>query len=491
MIPHGAGDQWVVPLQPSRSDDITPLAESRRMTERRSVISLTLILAVAAVLRALNLNAELWFDEIVSVLNFVEPRLSTVLTSYGLANNHVLNSALMNVAGSLLGTEPWMLRLPAALFGVAGVWAFHFTATAIWPRTPAMVGTLLFATSYHHVYYSQNARGYSALMFFTLLSTGALLRLLQPNAPPRRKYELAYCLALALGLYSMLLMVFVVVGHAAVMIALRRWRPLAWLAAGAAVAAVLYLPMADGLIAYYRTHPGETGYPVFSRRFLQALAPVAPALLVAAALMLPIARRFLRERPVAAAVLLAPAVLNVLLPLVRGQGVYPRSFMYGLVLGYLLLVEMLDQMRGRAPRLTAAAVAVTAAMSITALVPYYRLPKQGFRQALSFVEAHAADGERRVGLTVAGKAARYYDPRVLLVEDAESLREPHFRSGPPAWVFSTFPADLRVNRPALYQWLQEETELRASFPGVIGDGTVYVSYWPRRPSPPPPHHSGQ
>ena len=433
------------------------------------------LVALGALLRVINVNAELWFDEIVTVINFVEPPLATVLTTYGLANNHVLNSALMNIAGDLLGTEPWMLRLPAVLFGIAGVWAFYFAASASWSRTPAVVGTLLFAVSYHHVYYTQNARGYSALVFFTLVATGCGCRLVDRGRAQTARDGAGYAVAVGVGLYAMLLGAFVALGHALVFAALRRWRALMWLGGGIALAVALYAPMGESLIAYHRAHPADTGYPLLSRRFLHLAAPAVP-LLLACALLLPMARRLLRQRPAVAALLLLPAIVNVCVPLLRGQGVYPRSFIYLLPLGYLLLVEAIEQLLPRYPRLTVGGAVVAAAVSVAALIPYYQLPKQGFRQALAYLEAHAAPGEERIGISLAGKAARYYDKSVRLVEEPAQLPARTGRSSG-AWVLSTFHAQLRTSDPALYAWLERETVLRAEFPGVIGDGTVRVHYW--------------
>ncbi len=445
-----------------------------------SYVPVAAILALAALLRLINANADLWYDEIITVIYFVRTPLVTVVSTYGFANNHVLNSALMNVAASIIGTDPWVLRLPAILFGIAGVWAFWLVARQIWPRPPALLGTLLFAVSYHHIYYSQSARGYSAFLFFTLLATGCLLRLLERGKTTSRMNEIGYCVALALGLYSMLLTTFVVAAHASALLILRRWRALAWLAAGVGMAIMLYAPMGASLVAYYRTNPGETGYRLLSWEFARAMAPVAPLLLVAGAILLPLAGRLARRQPLAAALLLAPALFNLLIPLVRGQGVYPRSFIYLLCLGYLLVTEVLDWAMSRRSRLSwaGAVVVIIIAMSCVKLAPYYSLPKQAFRQALAYVDQHARPSDQRVGLTLGGKAARFYDPDVVLVETGRQLRALTSNSDRPAWVLTTFHNELRSNAPDLYEWLRTETSQRAEFAGVIGDGNVYVHYWP-------------
>jgi hypothetical protein len=466
-----------------------PVAPFAHDPERGSSLAIVAALVAAgAVLRLINANAELWYDEIVTVINFVHVPFAQVVSTYGLANNHVLNSVLVNLVGAWWGTDPWLLRLPALVFGIAGVWAFWWVAAAIWPRTPALAGTALFAASYHHVYYTQNARGYSALIFFGLIATGCVLRLAtdaRDGRPSTRwRLELAYAAAIGLGLYAMLLMTFVVAGHGLMLLWHRRWRTLAVLACGVALAGAFYAPMAASLVAYYRAHPGDTGYPLLSLAFAQALAPIAPFLLAGAAVMLPIVLRLWRRQPLAAGLLLAPLAFNVAVPLLRGQGVYPRSFIYGLPVAYLLLVEAFDWARARRPRLAVAGAAAVAAVSVVKLVPFYQLPKQGFRQALAYIDAHGRPGDQRAGLSLGGKAARFYDGRYRVIEDPAQLQAWLSRAPGPAWIVTTFAADLRAREPGLETWLRTMTTDRAEFPGVIGDGTVHVHYWPGRPGPP-------
>jgi hypothetical protein len=456
------------------------------LSDRRTRTIVAALVGVGALLRLINVNAELWFDEIVTVINFVHRPFAAVVSSYGLANNHVMNSVLTNAVGTWLGTSPWLLRLPAVLFGIAGVAAFWFTASALWPRTPALVGTGLFAVSYHHVYYSQNARGYSALIFFGLVATGCLLRLVDDDSPQRRwRYPVGYAVAVGLGLYAMLLMTFVVAGHGVVLLARRRWRALAALAAGVGLAALLYAPMAGSLVDYYRSHPGDTGYPLLSMAFAQAIAPLIPLLLAAAVLTLPLVWRLWRRAPVAAALLLAPIAFNVLVPLLRGQGVYPRSFIYALPVAYLLIVEALDwAMTHVRTSIWLVATVAMAALQAGRLVPFYQLPKQGFRQALAYIDTHSRPGDRRLGLTLGGKAARFYDSRYTLIEDVGRLQEATRPERGPAWIVSTFAAEMRASQPALDVWLHTAAADRAEFAGVIGDGTVHVHYWPGSPASP-------
>jgi len=128
------------------------------LTERKALI---LILIISVILRVIGANSELWFDEIATVVNFVRLPLATLLHTYASANNHVLNSVLSHVSVEIFRSEqPWVVRLPALIFGIAGVWAFHLLARQLWRSQVALMGTFMFAVSYHDVFYTQQARGY-------------------------------------------------------------------------------------------------------------------------------------------------------------------------------------------------------------------------------------------------------------------------------------------------------------------------------------------
>ena len=87
---------------------------------------------------------------IATVLNYVRPPLRTLLSTYGSANNHVFNSVLAQFSVGIFGSEqPWVVRLPSILFGIASVWAFHFVARQLWTGQVALIGTFMFAVSYH------------------------------------------------------------------------------------------------------------------------------------------------------------------------------------------------------------------------------------------------------------------------------------------------------------------------------------------------------
>lgn len=96
------------------------------------------------------------------------------------------------------------------MFGVACIPALYALGTVVTSRLEALLAAVLLAVSYHHIWLSQNARDYTALVFWTLISTFFLLRGLRDN---KLGWHIAYGGAAALGLYSHLTMGFVLVAQ--------------------------------------------------------------------------------------------------------------------------------------------------------------------------------------------------------------------------------------------------------------------------------------
>src|SRR5262252_2989241 len=75
----------------------------------------------------------------------------------------------------------------------------------------ALLACALMTVSYHHIWFSQNARGYMGLLFFTLLGTWLWL-----EAMDRDDFRLwaSYAVCMALGFWIHMTILFVVAAHA-------------------------------------------------------------------------------------------------------------------------------------------------------------------------------------------------------------------------------------------------------------------------------------
>jgi mannosyltransferase len=168
--------------------------------------------AVALVARLVDLNSQLWADEYLSLVRYVRLPAWDLFTHFYSNNQHPLYSLLAHATMSVFGEAAWTLRLPAALLGAACVPALYALARRVTTRREAFLTTALLALSYHHVWFSQNGRGYTGIMLGGIVCTTLLLDGLRT---PRPRTFILYGLVAGLGAYTHLGMVFIVVGHAA------------------------------------------------------------------------------------------------------------------------------------------------------------------------------------------------------------------------------------------------------------------------------------
>lgn len=171
----------------------------------------TMVVAVAATLRIPGLYTDFWLDEVWSLERAlaIESPLE-VFTAIRTFNNHHLNSLVLFAIGDRqLGEPPWLIyRLPALAAGIGSV----ILAGALARRRAPQAGwlaLLLAGTSFPLVYYSSEARGYSFLVFFALLS---LLLLLRYDESGLSRYKYGYWASSVLGFLSQLVYLFFFMG---------------------------------------------------------------------------------------------------------------------------------------------------------------------------------------------------------------------------------------------------------------------------------------
>lgn len=219
-----------------------------RIGERHAV---WLITAVAVIGRLANLSQPMRYDESITWAYFVGRSWHTVVSSYPFPNNHVLFSLLAKATSSLAPFQPWALRLPAFLAGVAIVPLTWAVGRRLASPAVGLIGAALAAGSTSLILYATNARGYSLViaLFLAMLLVADELRV----SPTTRGFAL-HALLGALGLYAIPVMLYPlgIVAVWLLLAALRATGPrgrqlaigtvLASASAGA-IALLLYLPI--------------------------------------------------------------------------------------------------------------------------------------------------------------------------------------------------------------------------------------------------------
>lgn len=474
------------------------------------------ITALALVLRLAWLGSDLWLDEITPIRDYLTMPALEVFASYQRSNNHLLQTLWMKAAVAMFGEREWAVRLLPALLGAATVPALYWTARLALSRGAALAAALLLAVSYHHIFFSQSARGYAGYLLFGVLSSGLLVRALRDD---RLRDWARYVGALVLGFATQLLTTFVAAAHGLVglMALWAAWRRgaarplLRRLAAAFAVAGLLVFHLyaaiiPQALVVAQTTYSRATsGYALLSAEFLREVmrglsAGFGPGLLLGAIPFLAImAAGFVtvwRRQRLLAAALVLPELVTTAFLLIRGFSFSPRFFLMAVPLAMVCVAQGLWGLAGwlgrrrsptrpdAAPRIAVALVAAVALASLTALPSYYRTPRQNYRGSIRFVERERRPGDVVIVFGVAESGYRYYTRR-LGVADSGAYRYVRSeaavdsivagRGAGAVWFVTTFARDMRLKQPRLAERLRSpEWSERGRFPATVGDGAILV-----------------
>jgi hypothetical protein len=138
---------------------------------------LIVIVVIGALLRGYYLTQPMRYDESVTYLYFASQSWTTVVSSYTYPNNHVFHSLLVKAFATVLGDDPWVLRLPAFIAGVAMIPATYAVGRRLFGSDAALIGAALVSASGALTFYSTNARGYTMVCLASLILANALLKL--------------------------------------------------------------------------------------------------------------------------------------------------------------------------------------------------------------------------------------------------------------------------------------------------------------------------
>ena len=459
------------------------------------------VIVLGAALRLYALGEGLWYDEITALVKYVRAPVPQILTTFDSQNQHMSYSLLANVAVSIFGDGVWALRLPAALFGIGSLWATYWLGTLVASRREGLLAASLLTASYHHVWFSQNARGYTGLLFFTLLSTALLVRLLRSDRAHGWRLVLSYAIVAALGAYTHTSAVFVTVGHFIVwtvlaMRANRRgerlgwpaWMPMVGFALAGTISIQLYGPVLPQLL-FTATAPTMGGVqtdwkdPVwFIREALRIMAQGIPGGLVtvgaAVAIGLTGTASYLRRTPAVLALMLVPAAITGAAMLLTEHNLWPRLFFFCAGFAALLAVRgvmtLASVALGSRGPVVATALLVLGAVGSLTTVPRAWGPKQDFEGARQFVERQRAADDAVVMLDLTRfPYEQYLRTGWSFAADEAALAAIEARH-PKMWIVYTFPARLSATQPALWAHIQRTYNRAARFGGTVGGGAVIV-----------------
>lgn len=495
---------------------------------------LAVLTSLALVLRLPGLGSDLWLDEIGTVLDCLETPTLALWTEFRAGGRHLLNSLqiewllALGLYDPAAGHPPaWLVRLPALLLGTATVPAVYFLARASLGHGASRLAAFLVAVSYHHVFFSQSARGYAGFLFFACLGTGCLLRAVQArdrvldaaSSPgsvqaAARRWWIGWAVAMSLAAATLLLAVFVVAGQLLV-VAVLWWRarardgaalpqslsiaqPLAAALGFCLAMALVYGPIVPAWWSYLRpTYTSEAlGFAAFSvehvRVWVEGLAAGfggAAAILVFAVAALVAGVLLLRALPLLTCTLFVPMALQGSLFLALGLRISPRFFLWLLPASFVAAAAVAEIVGRRAPRTLApfampGLALVMLGLAGLSLPRAYRVPKQPCLQSLEWVAQERRADEAVATAYLAKWCARYYGPALNLREgrDFVAVHEAaELPESPGVWLLTTFETALAIEYPDLWHVIDQEWEPVREFPATVRDAEVRV--WRRRTAP--------
>jgi 4-amino-4-deoxy-L-arabinose transferase-like glycosyltransferase len=470
-------------------------------------VALCALLLLATALRFHALDEGLWIGEVDALVRHLRRPLPELLTTYDHPDRHPLYALLARASLVAFGEHAWSLRLPAALLGVASLYAAWRLARLVAPRREVLFAVALLALSYQHVWLSQDAQGYTGLLLFTTLASEAFLRLLAAHDPRRSATAWAYGAAMALAAWTHPAAAFVGAAHALVWVALAwrsrgragvaRWVPALGLVLAASLALTAYALVLDPLIATTLDAlrddvAGEWRSPGWlARRTLGGLMRVAPGgpsamlafLVLACAVGALGLSSYARQGWAVLGVLLGGVLVTLLALALLRQHLWPRHLFVGAV-GFALVIGrgLVGWVRlfARSPPLSTwssaleRAVLVLTCLVSAASVPGAWAPKQDFAAAVAFLEERAAPTDAiltagRASLALGELLERAW-PAVASVEELEAIEAEH----PRTWIVLCGPVRLHSTHAALWDHVERGYDAAAVFPGTASEGEVLV-----------------
>ena len=475
----------------------------------KDIAILCAILLLATALRIVGLNSVLWFDEIVTVLSHLRAPWDQMMLSYEM-NHHYLYSFQAKISSDIFGESAWSVRLPAMVFGVASIaalwWVAHRIAGAMSAHATALLATL----SYHHIWFSQNARGYTELMFWSLLGLGLFLVGIRK---PTKGIWIAFALTLALAAFTHLTGVFFFATLGVVWLGWLASRavagdgvtkpqllaPLAGFAGGLILTALAYSPILPTVISNaMEVNEGsaidlmkEYQNPIWTLfetvATLGAQGPLA-LLVLSTAIGLALIGSFSRRRhePLIGFVTFGHIILTMVVLVFLGMRVWPRFFFVDIGLLLFLIFEGVRAVclwiGTRIPSLQRVALPISfagmVAISIGLAAKNYTAPKQDMAGAIALAQVSRTQNEPIYVLGVAAHLARdFYGDHVqpvLLPEEFTAVEN----TTDPAWLVVPFPARTFRDFSTLDATIQDGFDLVKMFPGSLGDGNVLLYHRP-------------
>lgn len=478
------------------------LAHGLIQHKKLTTVILGTILSTALLLRLYALDLGLWYDEIRTYVTYARMPFGEIITTYNSQNNHILYSLLAHCSFKIFGESAWTLRLPAVLFGVGSIFAIYLMGRQICSKRESLLSAALLTFSYHHIWFSQNARGYTGLLFWTILASWLLLRSLQDN---RRLFWVLYALSVTLGAYTHMSMVFITIGHFIIYlfalifryteVKFEKWNGLFF---GFCLAGFLtfqlhsiILPQlfdgalwigVDSTVKEWK-NPLWTIFELVNGMkvgFAGYITAIAAFIIFGAGLL-----SFMKRGPMILLLLFVPVIILTASIMTMGHPLWPRSYFFTIGFGTLIVVRgtmilgkgVAKFLRFNSMRYNLIGTVMCGGLIFVSAVSILKVyvPKQDYLGALTFVEEKKKPGDVIVtlGIPTTFPYKHLYKMDWETVETLEILNSvcAHAKR---TWLLYTMPRYLQSDYPEIMSKIQRDFKIEKQFYGSLSGGTIVV-----------------
>jgi hypothetical protein len=460
--------------------------ETRKLDSNTRPPLFFIIIGIGLFLRLVGLTQSLWYDEIFTYTNYISAGPAVILTNLYNPNNHIFYSLLSFFSITWFGFSEWALRLPALLFGVGGIYLIYHLGRRFYTINIGIISAIFLALLDCHLRYSQEARGYTTLIFFALASIILFSVCWEEN---RISQWAAWCMVNILGIHTHLSMLFIPLGQVLFIVLFKAHRERTYhnrlrrmgvsITIIGGICALLYSIPLPLIIGYYRSKRDALGMNM-GKMIWNIILDFSPGerlegLFFLGLFGIGLIQDILKNKKRVLFLMLPFLVFLLVAMLHRHVSYYCSrycSFFLPIYILYIAIgVDSLScffQQRMGFKRFSPRVTLIVGVISlfIPSLVTVYRFPKQDFRSAAQYVTKHKQPKSQVIFWELGGAEFRFYYPKAHF-----TLR----RSAPSplpgeTWVIYSYP-DFKKNLPSLKR---KNYHLQKVFRGSQPDHDLYI-----------------
>ena len=159
-------------------------------------------------------HQSIWIDEIASVISAKQATLTEVIkTSFITERIPPLYPMFLHFWIRVFGPLEFSIRIPSAIFGFLTIPIIFILSKSLFDNKVAVLSSLFLAISPFHIWYSQEARCFTMMLFLNLLSIMYFLKILHANNKFSYMHFLVYLVTTCMAMLTNYLMIFTIIAQ--------------------------------------------------------------------------------------------------------------------------------------------------------------------------------------------------------------------------------------------------------------------------------------